>query len=306
MKYPNFFIVGEPKCGTTSLYMYLKQHSEIFMPEVKEPHFFCKDFHDESDLFHRKKKSFRFRAKDEYMQLFPRHIEEKVVGEASVHYAYSKIAAEEIFLFNPSAKIILMLRDPVEFVYSLHSEFVHQMMESNDFEQALLLESERKENWKNVNKNVATPSFVYYSERAEFSNHIQKFQNIFGSNNVKIILLDDLKENPLKVYKDTLRFLNVNDTAFIPDFKVINPNKQVRFAILRKLFLFFSNLSFRKIIPSKLRKYGKDKIMKATTVQKRRRPMSKKIERELRARYKHEVQKLSSILKRDLVKKWEY
>ena len=131
---PNFFIVGAPKCGTSALYEYLGAHPEIFMSPYKEPHFFGSDLQQ------------RWRpTKSQYFSCFAKARDEKRVGEASVHYLYSKCAAAEIKEFCPEARIIIMLRDPVEMLYSLHSQSIFSGNEViNDFEEALEAEADRK------------------------------------------------------------------------------------------------------------------------------------------------------------------
>src|SRR6266498_2750548 len=97
---PNFFIVGAPKCGTTALYEYLRRHPHIFMPKLKEPHFFA------LDLGHPMVKT-----EVHYASLFADSTKEHMrVGEASVYYLYSAVALPAIHAFNPDAKIIAMVR----------------------------------------------------------------------------------------------------------------------------------------------------------------------------------------------------
>jgi hypothetical protein len=100
----NFFIVGAPKCGTTSLYFYLKQHPEIYLPEKKVPHFFCTDFHKEIDEFHGFPKAWNIRSLEKFHELFKDVGDEKLIGEASTSYLYSSSAAKEIYRYNPAAK----------------------------------------------------------------------------------------------------------------------------------------------------------------------------------------------------------
>src|SRR5436190_21521408 len=111
MKTPNFFIVGAPKCGTTAMYEFLKQHPQIFMTR-KEVDFFG------SDLYMKE----RIRDESAYLQLFAAATDEFRVGEGSVWYLYSKRAAAEIKRFVSDARIIIQLRDPTDMIYSLHSE----------------------------------------------------------------------------------------------------------------------------------------------------------------------------------------
>jgi hypothetical protein len=123
MRKPDFFIVGAPKSGTTAMYFYLKQHPEIFMPERKELHFFGSDFfapHFVRDL-------------KEYLKFFEGADNKKRIGEASVWYLYSKRAAFEIKEFNPDADIIIMLRNPVDMMYSLRETLRKKGIERASF-----------------------------------------------------------------------------------------------------------------------------------------------------------------------------
>lgn len=136
MKKPDFFIVGAAKCGTTAMYEYLKEHPEIFMPEdAKEPNYFGSDMNYKSSRL----------TEEQYLSLFSDAKNEKRIGEASVWYLYSKLAASEIKEFCPSARIIIMLRNPVDMLYSLHSELFYGADEDiEDFKTALNAEEVRK------------------------------------------------------------------------------------------------------------------------------------------------------------------
>ena len=123
MKKPNLFIVGFPRSGTGFLNKHLGLHPDVFMSSPKEPNFFCSDFHNESDKFHGEKRCFPYRTKKDYLLLFSKDTSEKIVGEASTHYIFSKVAAKKICEFNPNAKIIICLRNPVDFLYSLHESY---------------------------------------------------------------------------------------------------------------------------------------------------------------------------------------
>src|SRR5262249_46212300 len=126
---PDVFIVGGPKCGTTSLYTYLKQHPDIFMSEIKEPQYFAAD-----TLQHQR----RIRTLPEYMDCFAAAQREERIGEASTAYLGSSSAARELKKFNPNARIIVMLRNPIDVMYSLHSERLFSNIEHiGDFERAI-------------------------------------------------------------------------------------------------------------------------------------------------------------------------
>src|SRR5262249_50339658 len=135
MRKPDLFIVGAPRCGTTAMYTYLGQHPDIFMSARKEPHFFGTDFSSPA----------LDRDEQTYLALFTGARNETRAGEASVFYLCSRRAAKEIHAFSPSARIIIMLRNPVEMMYSLHSRHVLTGNEDiNDFGTALAAAAERK------------------------------------------------------------------------------------------------------------------------------------------------------------------
>src|SRR5882672_9220913 len=116
MKLPNFFIVGAPKAGTTSLYYYLSHHPEVFMSPVKEPNFFSYDETVKQNLYHKEKGVGKF---EEYRQLFASsNGHHKAIGEASVSYLFYPSVPQRIHELVPKAKIIISLRNPVERAYS--------------------------------------------------------------------------------------------------------------------------------------------------------------------------------------------
>jgi Sulfotransferase family len=120
-QYPDFYIVGAPRCGTTFMYEYLRQHPQIFMPDNKEPNFMCKDLDSGSYL-----DSLSFmRDEAAYIRLFAGAPAGSLRGEASTWYLYSETAAGLIKAMNPDSRVIIMLRDPVEMLYSLHGRRVY-------------------------------------------------------------------------------------------------------------------------------------------------------------------------------------
>src|SRR5258708_5345567 len=136
MNIPNFFIIGAPKCGTTALCKYLRENPRIFISTPKEPKYF--DF----DLSYPVKMN-----REAYLALFskadPRF--QSAIGEASTSYLFSTRAVPEILKFNPGAKFIVMLRNPVELVQGWHNQCIIAGQEDIlDFEEAWRAESERK------------------------------------------------------------------------------------------------------------------------------------------------------------------
>ncbi|MCP5054613.1 MAG: sulfotransferase [bacterium] len=205
-KKPDFFVAGMPRSGTTSMYTYLKQHPEIFLAIYKEPNFFSKDLTQS-----------HYNVEDEtlYASLF-KGADKKRVGEGSVWYLTSTIAAPEIKSFNREAKIVVMLRNPVDMIYSLHSLYVRTGNDDEpDFEKSLQLQPERMKG-AFIPGGCYFPEGLYYTEIAKYYDKIKRFMDIFGKENIHIVLFDDFANNTAQSYADTLRFLEVD-----PDFRAV-------------------------------------------------------------------------------------
>lgn len=213
MTRPDFFIVGAPKCGTTALYHYLRQHPQVFMPDRKEPHFFAVDVRVPGAI----------RNPAEYAALFEDVGSARRVGEASVSYLASRAAGPGIRRFAPDARIIVMLRDPLEVVASLHQQLVYECeAEHEELSEALRIQREARA------LILAHKGIPYiYREAVRFAEQLGRYLDLFGEERVHVILLDDLRDRPESTFDACLRFLDV-DTGFVPRFEIVNPRKRAR------------------------------------------------------------------------------
>jgi len=124
---PDFCIAGAQKCGTTALFAYLSSHPCVYMPRNKEPKYFCTDLKTTGGVY----------TQDGYRALFAPAPAHCMTGEASTLYLYSKIAIERLMAHNPAAKVIVMLRYPVDAAHSLHAAaWSHRHENIADFEDA--------------------------------------------------------------------------------------------------------------------------------------------------------------------------
>lgn len=311
LKYPNFFIVGAPKCGTTSLHYWLSQHPEIFMSEPKEPRFFCSDLHNEADKVNNDVGNFfKYRNKEDYLDLFKEAKKEKILGEASVHYLYSKSAPLKIKKEIDNPKIIISLRDPVKFIQSYHSQILGQSENIKSLKKALNAEKTRIKGEKLNTNMTGVPSFLHYKKLAQFSNFVNYYFKIFDKKHIKIILLDDLRDRPKETYKEILKFLAVDDINFSPQFKVQNPNIKPRFKFLNNLLKksnsHITKKLFQKIITKKYRNKIYYFILRINKKTKKRSKIRKKMKIKLKEELKPEIKKLSKITNRNLIKLWNY
>ena len=299
MPEPNFFIVGAPKCGTTAMYEYLRQHPDIFMPHVKEMHHFGSDIQMQNPLATRRKE------RDIYLSYFDQWSGEKRIGEASVFYLASQFAAQEIHDFDPDAKIIIMLRDPASMLYSWYWQLRFTGVETLEtFEEALAAESRRKQgmdipeytNWVNT---------LFYTEMVCYTEQVKRYFDVFGQDQVHVILFDDFKSDTETVYRNLLTFLGVQE-SFVPDFPVVNAHKVIRSRPLQRFFSYppqwYKSLLGlgRKIVPLSIRNTVNHSIRSFNTIPTKREPMKPETRKQLKKQFRDEIISLANLLERDL------
>jgi len=214
---PDFFIVGAPKCGTTALSEYLRWHPAVFMSTPKEPHYFCDDF----DYYYRPGE----RTLDHYLRLFDGAGDEHAaVGEASVWYLYSSRAAPAILDFDPAARIVAMVRNPVEMVPSLHSQMRYAGDEDvPDLETAWHLQRTRAAGAA-IPVGCRVPAFLQYGDACRLGAQIERLQSVVPAAQLLVIVLDDMRRDPHATYTRVLEFLGLPDDGRT-QFPRINANK---------------------------------------------------------------------------------
>jgi len=194
---PNLFIIGASKCGTTSLWNMLNTHPEVFMSTPKEPVFFSF-----SNFYERLV---------EYEKLFAKVSNEKVIGEASPIYSETTLIPqipERIYNFNPNAKIIYIVRDPIERLKSvwrqtLHTGHWHKQVYKNSCDVEVPL----------MPKNFIEAVYNYppYLEATKYWTHLNNYKEYFEDKNILLLFFEDLKNNPKSVYSSICSFLNIQE-----------------------------------------------------------------------------------------------
>jgi len=203
---PNFLIVGAAKCGTTSLYHYLADHPDIFMPENKEPRFFVHE-HYRSNLIQTDSLYFTnhilentINSLEEYKKLFIPGSSYIRRGEASVAYLYYyETAIPHIKKYLGDIPIIIILRSPAERAFSAYRHLKRDLSEPYDFATALQKEEQR------IQKNYIP--LYRYVDQGRYSQQIKAYLENFSR--VKIILFEDLKSHPLSTIQTIYSFLEV-------------------------------------------------------------------------------------------------
>jgi hypothetical protein len=209
---PDFLVIGAEKSGTTSLDRYLNQHPGIYMSPLKEPRFFALEGHkldfdgpgDQTAAVQRSSVT----TLDEYRALFCEASGEQAVGETSPIYLYLPEAADRIRRYVPEAKVIAVLRNPVDRAYSAYLHKVREGRETLGFAEALEREEARlQSNW--------APGWAY--KRIGFYHaQLARYHQRLPRSQIRIYLYEDLRAGPLGVLQDIYRFLGVDD-AFVAD-----------------------------------------------------------------------------------------
>ena len=299
--------MGHPRTGTSALHNALHQHPDIFMSIPKEPVYFAKDLHRESDLFHKKTKYFHYRNQTQYLKIFKPGSHHKIAGESTAVYLYSKAAAGEIHSFNPKAKIIMMFREPVSWLCSYHAKACQILGEDRlNLSDALQAEDERKRG-KSLSSRIMAPSLLYYTEFIKYRDQIERYTTLFSPEKIKIILYDDYKNDNQKTFKTVLQFLGL-DTEFKPDFKKINASKSAaRWPLLKGIIQFPYLTKFAlKILPQNL--FGKLSLFYWENFFQNReeKPIEPQLQKSLMNKFRPEVEKLGELLNINLVDMWGY
>jgi len=222
IKKPNFFIIGAPKCGTTALQAYLSYHPSIFLAP-DEQYFFSKDLNIKF-----------WNSEQEYLDLFNEENSHEAIaiGEKSVSYLYSQDAVYNILKFNPKAKFIVMLRNPIDMAYSLYSQSLYDARENvGDFQTAWYLQKIRR-NAKKIPKYCREPKLLQYGNICKTGEQMKRLYSLVSEEKVFVIIFDDFTNDTRSVYERVLRFLDI-PTDKREEFSVINRSKELKLPLFR-------------------------------------------------------------------------
>jgi hypothetical protein len=237
--WPNFFIVGAAKAGTTSLYHYLKEIPGVYMSSVKEPYYF-------SPHFVQRYPGDVVTDKEEYLRLFEKARGYIAVGEASPSYLWDPDSPKLIHQAVPNARIIILLRDPIERAYS-HYLFAKKYGTDNkklsSFYHYLMRDYKSQEKADGISK--------LYIEFSMYYEQVKRYFDEFGRQQVKVIVYEDFIQQPEETVNDVLAFLGVNYTVTAIT-KQHNPYSVPRSPLSLQVYSLFRWLRARGINTSKL------------------------------------------------------
>lgn len=313
--FPNFFIIGAAKSGTTSLHEYLSQHPDIYMSRVKETNFFAflnnpprfagpepnKADRILGDRLIREKYGYSITDPKEYQRLYSKVRNEKAIGESSVSYMYYPEIAARIREQVPEAKLIAILRNPVERAYSKYLQFRRDASEPLvSFDDALAAEPERiRTNW--------SPTW-FYVDRGFYYRQLRPYFDLFGKEKIHILLFEDFCSNSADEVRTIFRFLGVNED-FPVDFREkhnVSKNRQVpRSMLLYDLVMhpnWFSNTAqsvIPKFIVRRIRPVINKIISKDAGISDYT-PLTDETRARLKQVFREDIENLQALIDRDL------
>lgn len=308
--WPNFLVIGAAKCGTTSLYHYLKSHPEVYMSPIKEPNYFSTDINPENfsqqykDIERRKRLNLEeyvkgdmkrevwgyfVRARHHYTGLFKNVSNEKAVGEISNSYLFSKEAAVNIKNTLPSVKLIAILRNPVERMYS------HYIANLRDGKTYKPFRQEVEEDYHQPVKGWYTTHC--YVEMGLYYDQVKRFVDTFPKEQLRIYLYDDLKNNPEALLKDICMYLGIN-AGF--KFNTSMKFNEARVPKNEKLLYMLSTSGLKKNIFRLMPGSVKENLKSLFFKKEKAAPMSAADREWAASFYKDEINRLQQLINRDL------
>jgi len=197
---PNLFIVGFAKCGTTALHQYISTHPNVHPCFPKEPHFFIEE------TWRRRPA----RTEAQYLRFFAGASKgARVFVDSSAVHVYSPQALRRIRDFNPDARIIVMIRHPVDMLASFHKYSCRMFVEDvENFEEAWNLQTSRAKG-DNLPEGCEFPVLLQYENLGRIGKHVAALLDIWPRSQVKIVFFDEFVKAPLEHYKDVLEFIGL-------------------------------------------------------------------------------------------------
>lgn len=289
MNKPNAFLIGAPKCGTTSLMRWLSFHPEVFVSSIKEPYYFADDLNIG-----------QVKGIDDYECLFKSsQSKHKVIIEGSTGYLYSRNAVKNIIEYcDEPPKFIIMLRNPIEMSVSLHSQIYYMGWDDiDDFEKAWDLQYKRKCGYfiPNVCKE---PKVLYYKDWCMLGEQLKRFIALVEDKGVSyhIMWIDDLRLSPAIEYRKLMNFLGIDSSIQI-EFDVLNEAKTPKSNAVNRLF----NMAY--LMKKKLNIQKNFGLTKINSQIKTKKDISLYMRKLLVSEFKDDICLLGQLTNRDL-RKW--
>jgi hypothetical protein len=285
------------------MYRMLRSHPQIHMPR-KEPSFFVPELISNQA---------KYAGIADYLSLFDGATPEQRIGESTPSYLWSRTAASRIAEVQPHARIIAILREPASFLRSLHLQFLRTDVESEpDLRRAIALDAQRAEG-KQLPRNSTKPKLLVYAEHVRYVEQLQRYHAVFPADRVLVLIYEDFRADNESILRQVLGFLEIDPAAPIEVIEA-NPAAGVRSPRLNELVrsLYLGRGPATRVLKGAVKTVTSQRLRHGAIGTVRRMqvdeapPADEQLMRELRQRFKGEVQALGDYLNRDLLSFWKY
>jgi len=309
------FIVGAPRCGTTTMARWLQAHPQVLFPFVKEPHFFA-----QHDLRGLAEPELRRIVERDYLDHFfsEPEGERRIAADASVSYLYAPEQLEPVLKLWPDSRFVVALRDPLSLLPSLHKRLIFTGDENiRRFEDAWTAVPERARG-RRIPWSTIEPRWLRYDEAGRYGTYVERLFAAVGRERCLVMLFDDLVADPAGQHSRLLDFAGLRQVP-PPELKPEREGKGVRFLLLQQLLKrpprvllpYLASVRhqgrFDKQAGSKARKAtpGQSKslrkrLLKWNKMPDEKRPITLSVQREIAAHFRGEIDRLGELIGRDL------
>jgi Sulfotransferase family len=308
---PDFFVVGHPKSGTTALYEMLRSHPQIFMPDLKEPWFLAEDMRQR---FQPSRSGEVPDTLGRYLALFAPAGEHQIAGEASSSYLTSRVAAARIAGLRPDARAIAIVREPAEFLRSLHEQLLRDHIETErDLGRALALEPERRRG-RRIPRHSHLPQMLLYSDHVRYAEQLRRYIEALGEDRLLVLVYEDFRTDNEATLRRVQEFLGVEERPLA----TVETNLSDRRMRSQRLDDLLTGVAVGRNPAARVAKRAIKQVLppeqRASAMRRLRRrlvfdelpPADQSVMREVRNRFRGEVQALSDLLGRDMLALWGY
>ena len=302
---PDFYGIGAPRCGTTTIFQLLQRQPSAFVP-VKEPRYWCDDLDSGSAA----DSLFFTRTFDEYVALYAAARPDDVVGDMSTWYLMSRTAVPRIVRATPGARFIVGVRNPVDLMQSLHAWRVAGLSEDIvDFRAALAAEDERLCGQR-ITRNVRNRSGLFYRRVASLGEQLQRLAAHVPMDQIHVYVYDDFREDPLGTLNSLLEFLCLQPLAPEDDIPIVNLRPSVSRLSLRTSLMSPPTVIWaRRFVPAPIRRTARH-LLDAVTLGRETRASAPKIglsgteRRDLLESFRADIELVSEFTRRDMWALW--
>ena len=288
MKLPTFLIVGVQKAGTTSIYNYLEKHPQVYMSPIKETNFLEKDW---STVENAQKNKNGILTIEDYGKLFEGVRDQTAIGEASPNYLFHyQSSAARIQQYVPNAKLIAVLRNPIERAYSDYLMHIRDAINYRPLEEQI--------------EHSAHKSFILL--KGFYYTQVKYYLDLFGSEQFKVFLYDRLCQNSLEFMQEMYRYIGVDDTFEVDTSKKVQTAKVPKNQTVNNLLQKnnpIRNLAantLKTIMPLETRQKIRDRLINFNSTSKKEAPLEPETRQKLVELYREDILKLQDLIQQDL------